>query len=320
MTSPSVFLCHSSKDKPAVKRIAQYLRAYGVKCWLDEAEIKAGESLTKKIGEAILSMQYFATFLSTRSVKSEWVQRELQIAIQEELSKHKVIVIPILLQHVQLPPFLRDKLYVDFTNRAKVEESIARLLNSIGVTKRDLKDQRFSKFIWHKLHHHITIKDIEGKYVIWRKITIVTPLRSDITEWCDEELHASGHLKVLRTNLGRISRIHEEGGAYSVITKFSRPLPIGKRLSKVLELAVFDSCTKKKESVSWMPIGDFEELSFHLHLPSNRLFKGVPTGYCYYGTFKRKLPGVTVNELNSSANWVIRNPQAGLKYVLEWNW
>lgn len=44
----SIFLSHNSKDKEFVRRLANRLESYGVKVWVDEAEIKVGESLIKK--------------------------------------------------------------------------------------------------------------------------------------------------------------------------------------------------------------------------------------------------------------------------------
>jgi hypothetical protein len=42
---PSIFLSHSSADKPFARRLAGDLRARGVRVWLDEAEIGIGDSL-----------------------------------------------------------------------------------------------------------------------------------------------------------------------------------------------------------------------------------------------------------------------------------
>ncbi len=45
----SVFLIHNTKDKPFVKKLARDLDNHGVRYWLDEAEIKVGDSLIEKI-------------------------------------------------------------------------------------------------------------------------------------------------------------------------------------------------------------------------------------------------------------------------------
>ena len=41
----SVFLSHNVNDKPFVRNLARDLENHGVKYWLDEAEIKGGDSL-----------------------------------------------------------------------------------------------------------------------------------------------------------------------------------------------------------------------------------------------------------------------------------
>lgn len=129
----SIFLCHSARDKAFVRELAKALDAAGVRVWLDEAEIRIGDSLTKRIGDAIGEMEYFAVVLSRHSVKSEWVQRELQVAMQRELKQRKVVVLPVLLETVEPPPFLRDKLYADFTSRrpAHYRSALSQLISTV---------------------------------------------------------------------------------------------------------------------------------------------------------------------------------------------
>lgn len=43
--SVSIFLSHNTKDKPFVKKLARDLGNHDVRYWLDEAEIKIGDSL-----------------------------------------------------------------------------------------------------------------------------------------------------------------------------------------------------------------------------------------------------------------------------------
>ncbi|MGA7563784.1 MAG: toll/interleukin-1 receptor domain-containing protein [Desulfobaccales bacterium] len=78
----SIFLSHSSKDKFFVRTLADHLRKYGIKVWIDEAEINIGDSMTDKIGQAIETTDYVGVVLSHNSINSEWVQKELQIALQ----------------------------------------------------------------------------------------------------------------------------------------------------------------------------------------------------------------------------------------------
>lgn len=128
----SIFLCHSSKDKFFVRELAAKLREAGIRVWLDEAEMKIGDSLTKKIGDAIGAMDFFGVTLSSHSIDSEWVQRELQVAVQRELQERKVVVLPLLLEPVEVPPFLRDKLYADFTTPESFNATFPKLLETLG--------------------------------------------------------------------------------------------------------------------------------------------------------------------------------------------
>lgn len=132
---PKIFLSHSSRDKFFVRRLAESLQANGVQIWLDEAEINVGDSLTDKIGRAIDETDFFGVVLSHNSVGSEWVQRELRVAMQKELSARKVVILPILIEPVEIPPFLRDKLYADFTSPEPdhFDASFKRLLKAVGV-------------------------------------------------------------------------------------------------------------------------------------------------------------------------------------------
>jgi len=130
---PSIFLCHSAADKAFVRHLANRLRACNVRVWLDEAEMKIGDSLTGKVGKAIREADYVAAILSNQSIHSKWVQRELQIAIEEEFRRENVVVLPILLENVDLPAFLSDKYYADFTLIEEYDLAFSKLLDSLGI-------------------------------------------------------------------------------------------------------------------------------------------------------------------------------------------
>jgi hypothetical protein len=135
----SIFLSHSSRDKFFVRKLAERLKSVGIRVWLDEAEINIGDSLTEKIGHAITEMDFVGVVLSNNSVNSEWVQRELQIAIQRELATKRVVVLPLLLDPVEIPHFLKDKLYADFTTPERFEETFPKLLKALGVRAEEIK-------------------------------------------------------------------------------------------------------------------------------------------------------------------------------------
>lgn len=115
--SPYVFLSHNSKDKKFVRGLAHQLRKAGIRVWLDEAEIKVGESLIEKLRQAIDSVDFLIVVLSQASVESAWVQKEVDIAMNQEIKSRKIKVLPILKETVPLPGFLEGKLYLDFSTK-----------------------------------------------------------------------------------------------------------------------------------------------------------------------------------------------------------
>jgi len=112
----SVFISHSWSDKPLARKIGQTLRRFGVRVWLDEAEIKLGDSLIEKIRKGIDTVEFVIALLSKRAVESEWVKRELEVAMSQEIEGKRVKVLPILAEPCSLPGFLKGKLYADMSS------------------------------------------------------------------------------------------------------------------------------------------------------------------------------------------------------------
>lgn len=111
----TIFLSHTSSDKPFVRRVAAYLRQLDAAVWLDEQEIKPGESLLQKISTGLNSSGIVLVFMSSASVASNWVQKELMISMTQEINSGVLRVIPLKIEDCTLPNFLTDKLYIDFT-------------------------------------------------------------------------------------------------------------------------------------------------------------------------------------------------------------
>ncbi|MFG5778870.1 toll/interleukin-1 receptor domain-containing protein [Comamonas sp. J-3] len=132
----SIFLSHNSQDKPFVRRLARDLDVHGVKCWIDEAEIKVGDSLIEKIRQGLDSMSYVAVVLSPDSVNSAWVQKEIDVAMNQEILGKQVKVLPLLYRKCELPGFLLGKKYADFTNDESYEVALEDFVRSIGVVFR----------------------------------------------------------------------------------------------------------------------------------------------------------------------------------------
>lgn len=127
-----IFLSHTSTDKPFVRKLAGDLRRYGHTVWIDEAEINIGDSLIGKIRKGLDEVDFVAVVLSKASVKSQWVQKEIEIASNREIEEKKVLVLPLIIENVELPGFLKGKLYGDFSKEEEYQEKLSLLLRSLG--------------------------------------------------------------------------------------------------------------------------------------------------------------------------------------------
>jgi TIR domain-containing protein len=129
---PSIFLSHSSADKPFARRLADDLRVRGARVWLDEAEIGIGDSLIGRLEDAIDETDYLAVILSENSVESEWVSREVRMALHREISGKRVVVLPILYTRCNIPGFLRDKIYADFRSESNYALGIDQIMRRVA--------------------------------------------------------------------------------------------------------------------------------------------------------------------------------------------
>lgn len=131
-----IFLSHSSIDKPFARRLGNDLRQFGAKVWIDEAEIKIGDSLIDKISEGLEKTDYLVVLLSAASCASVWVKREVNIAITKEIQGKKVMVLPCLIEECKIPAFLIDKKYANFTDNSKYVKARSELISTIGLEEK----------------------------------------------------------------------------------------------------------------------------------------------------------------------------------------
>lgn len=113
------FLSHSSADKPFIRQLAADLTAAGITVWLDEQRIKVGESIPEKISQGLAESDYFLLAISQNSVESEWVKKELNGALINEVQRRSVHVLPLKLDNAKIPPAIADKKYADFSKSYK---------------------------------------------------------------------------------------------------------------------------------------------------------------------------------------------------------
>lgn len=144
----SVFLSHTSSDKPIVRRLKKELNKAGFKTWLDEDEIKAGDSLLEKIHDGLGKVDYLLAILTPKSVESNWVKEEIKTARKRQVDgipiNGKVIkVIPLMYEKCDLPFFLSgDVVYADWTTVSTTISNKKEQLAEIICEPYEFKDLR----------------------------------------------------------------------------------------------------------------------------------------------------------------------------------
>ncbi len=141
---PSIFLSHSSRNNKFARKLASLLREREIEVWLDEAELQVGDSLIWKISAAIQNIDYLGVILSPQSVVSEWVKKEVEVAINQEISGKKINVLPILREKCDIPLFLKGKIYVDLSSAYKYKKNFPKLVKKITGWETSPYDEQFA--------------------------------------------------------------------------------------------------------------------------------------------------------------------------------
>jgi len=111
--SMQIFISHSSKDKLFVRKLSNDLKAIGYPNWLDEIEIKVGDSIPELIHHALANACAVIVAISFNSNESKWVQREVNSVYFDVVEGRKKLF-PVLIEDVVIPENLRDLKYADF--------------------------------------------------------------------------------------------------------------------------------------------------------------------------------------------------------------
>lgn len=131
---PHLFLSHSSIDKPFVYRLAEDLNICQIDIWFDDFELKVGDSLIDKLSTAIEDARFIGLILSNAFLKSKWASNELKQALSREIREARSIILPIVIEKVPIPPFIEDKIYLDFSkDYYSALSNLAGMLHNLNV-------------------------------------------------------------------------------------------------------------------------------------------------------------------------------------------
>jgi uncharacterized protein YjbI with pentapeptide repeats len=91
----SCFISYSSRDEALAQRLRVDLRDSGVRCWFAPEDLKIGDEFRSRIDESIQVYDRLLLILSEYSVKSRWVQKEVETAFEKEGKENRIVLFPI---------------------------------------------------------------------------------------------------------------------------------------------------------------------------------------------------------------------------------
>ena len=128
----SVFLIHDALEKPFAQQLAIDISLAGATVWLDEAETGAPQDfLTEKIDKEFQGGVCLAVILSPNSVRSDWVQREVESVLNRQAAELSIKVLPLLYKDCTIPAFMKDNLCVDFRDPANYTSMLLRAIDCL---------------------------------------------------------------------------------------------------------------------------------------------------------------------------------------------
>lgn len=123
----SVLVSYSHADKALAGAFATALQERGLRVWIDEGELKVGDSIIERIATAIADIDFFLALVSESSRDSNWCRKELALAVTGELGREGAKVLPVRVDGAPMPESLADVYYLALSwgNVGEVADKIA---------------------------------------------------------------------------------------------------------------------------------------------------------------------------------------------------
>jgi len=109
----NLFISHAEKDKHQANQVADILRAAGYEVWIDNVDIRVGDSIPEQIERGLIESDFVVVIMSKSAVQSQWVRREWESKYWDETEAGTKKVLPVLLEDCEIPSLLRPKKYAD---------------------------------------------------------------------------------------------------------------------------------------------------------------------------------------------------------------
>ena len=147
-----VFLSHSAKDKPMVRELAARLNKNGVRVWLDEEQIKPGDSIPAKIEAGLEHSRVLVLCMSAKAFGSDWAQLDAgtcgrrNLRFRDPLNQERRFI-PLRLDDAPIKGSLAQLFFINCSRRRRNRSRRLRRLEILRNVA-DSKIQFSNKTIW----------------------------------------------------------------------------------------------------------------------------------------------------------------------------
>ena len=153
-------MSHSSLDKPTVRRIRTELEDRGISVWLDEVEIRVGDSIPQAVADALASSDALVLFQSENAARSLWVTREFNVFVQRMIAQGKPIY-PCRLDETPMPMLISDIKFANFSR--SFDDGMADLLNAFAISEEtEYQERKRAALAWVRTE----LEDHERAYLV----------------------------------------------------------------------------------------------------------------------------------------------------------
>ncbi len=140
----SCFISYSNKDQAFAERLYTDLQGKGVRCWFAPENIRVGDKIRSSIDESIRLYDKLLLIVSQHSMTSQWVQREVEIALKKERKEEQTVLFPIRLDDSIMTAtagwatsIRNTKHIADFrhwTDHDEYQKALSRLIRDLKIT------------------------------------------------------------------------------------------------------------------------------------------------------------------------------------------
>jgi hypothetical protein len=148
MNHTKIFISHTTRDNRdhiLAQKLAAGLRERGLQVWIAPDNIPVGSEWEPEIISGILKEStHFLVILSSASVASEWVQREIGLAKQRRRQDACYIILPLFVGKLDLYP---ESDFIDRFQRVPFRDSLSAQLEEVtkGIDLRPVVPDRYSQ-------------------------------------------------------------------------------------------------------------------------------------------------------------------------------